>query len=222
TPEIFAPGIVSTEVYEAAGTFSPDGKEFVFTRDRDSRLWFTTLGEGGWTTPQLAPFAHDSVEFEPHITPDGQRLYYSSFRPLPDGSEGGPHTWFVEKTASGWGEPQLFDWPAGDGHAMYSSVSNDKTLYTTSAYAIYKAEWVDGQYAQPERLGQEINGLPTAAHPYIAPDGRYLIFDAQVGGTNKPSLFISFRLDDGSWSTPQKMGDEINATETEMCASVSP
>ncbi|MBE0655504.1 MAG: hypothetical protein IH594_17005, partial [Bacteroidales bacterium] len=32
TPEIFAPGIISTEQFEFGGTFSPDGTEFFFTR----------------------------------------------------------------------------------------------------------------------------------------------------------------------------------------------
>ena len=224
TPEIFAPGIISTGDFEFAGTFSPDGREFFFTRRRSggNRIWYTRLDGDGWTTPELAPFACDCFEFEPHITPDGQRLYFGSRRPLPNDTGGNLHTWFVEKTATGWGEAQLFDWPAGDGFAMYVTVSDDATLYATSAHAIYKAEWADGQYAQPERLGQQINALPNAAHPYIAPDGHYLIFGAQVGGPMKSSLYVSFRLDDGSWSTPQKMGDEINATETEMCASVSP
>ena len=35
TPEIFAPGIVSTAEFEFAGTFSPDGKEYFFTRRPD-------------------------------------------------------------------------------------------------------------------------------------------------------------------------------------------
>ena len=35
TPTVFAPGIVSTELgMEFGGTFSPDGKEFYFTRYR--------------------------------------------------------------------------------------------------------------------------------------------------------------------------------------------
>src|SRR5262245_64730542 len=32
TPELFAPGIVSTEAIELNGVFSPDGREFYFTR----------------------------------------------------------------------------------------------------------------------------------------------------------------------------------------------
>ena len=31
-PEIFAPGIISTEAHEFSCCFSPDGKEFYFTR----------------------------------------------------------------------------------------------------------------------------------------------------------------------------------------------
>ena len=90
TPEVFAPGIISKEdTQEFAGTFSPDGKEFFFTRRPEyddfqaQRIWFTREINGIWTEPEPAPFSEDCMELEPFISPDGQRLYFGSSRPLP-------------------------------------------------------------------------------------------------------------------------------------------
>jgi len=53
-PETFAPGIVSTkEAIEFAGTFSPDGREYYWTRrsaGEYNKLQYTEYKDGKWTT----------------------------------------------------------------------------------------------------------------------------------------------------------------------------
>jgi hypothetical protein len=72
-PEIFAPGIVSTEkAWEAAISFSPDGKEVFFTRREDiqrteNRIMYSEFSDGKWTKPSLAPFARDITDYEAFI-----------------------------------------------------------------------------------------------------------------------------------------------------------
>jgi Tol biopolymer transport system component len=88
TPRIFAPGIVSTKAWECAGTFSPDGKEFFFTRrptweGSDNRIYHTRELNGRWTKPTLAPFAKEVMEYEPSFTPDGQSVCFTSKRANP-------------------------------------------------------------------------------------------------------------------------------------------
>ena len=59
TPEIFAPGIISTEHEEFKAVFSPDGKELYY------QLWGAPFPvilmmkeeNGVWTKPQVAPFS---------------------------------------------------------------------------------------------------------------------------------------------------------------------
>lgn len=81
-PEVFAPGIVSTEKgWEAAVTFSPDGKEFFFTRrakiqGNDNRLMYMQIKNGEWTKPKPAPFAKNFTEYESFISPDGKYLFF--------------------------------------------------------------------------------------------------------------------------------------------------
>lgn len=232
TPEPFAPGFISTEEVEFGGTFSPDGREFYFSRrpalrseESEQGLWFTKLEEGGWTVPGPVPFGYPATEFEPFVTPDGGKLYYGSMRPLPDGRTlplGA--IWVVARGADGWADPQPLEL-SGTTPMMYVTASNDGTLYFTGGddlVTIWKSELVEGVYMEPVELGPEING-DQAAHPYVAPDGSYIIFDSwRRGGQGHSDLYVSFRQEDGTWTEAVNLGPAINTAREEICASVSP
>jgi hypothetical protein len=112
TPEIFAPGIISTGYNERIAAFTPDGKELYYA------LWgaphgvilFTKEINGIWTKPQVAPFRKGNSdlfisfmkdngnwtkainmgekinssdwEFCPTVSPDGKYLFFTSNRRL--------------------------------------------------------------------------------------------------------------------------------------------
>ncbi|UCF06540.1 MAG: PD40 domain-containing protein [bacterium] len=230
-PEVFAPGVVSTEAWEASGTFSPDLKEYFFTRrpdfeGTDNRLMYMRYEDGEWTEPQLAPFAKDYMEFEPFIMPDGNRLYFNSKRPDPESGSTKDRIWYADKTKDGWSEANLMDKVINSGWAMYVTGTRDGTLYFTGMYdkryGIFRSRLVEGRYKEPEYLPKEINGVYGASHPFVAPDESYVMFDGQPGGPGKTDLYISFRSENDKWSKARKLGPEINATKTENCASVSP
>ncbi len=229
-PELFAPGIISKEDrQEFAGTFSPDGMEFFFTRRSivaDQRVWHTSIKNGRWTEPQLAPFTYDCFEFEPHISPDGKKVFFGSRRPKPGETDMNTTSdiWAAEKTETGWSEPYYLDESINSTSPMYVTTAANGTMYFTnnSKGGIYRSKFVDGKYAEPEALPEEINYL-SCAHPYIAPDESYIIFDARQR-TNiqaPPDFYISFHLENGSWTKAVNMGDKINSEFGEICASVS-
>ncbi|MBU1013923.1 MAG: hypothetical protein KKG99_13045 [Bacteroidetes bacterium] len=230
TPEIFAPGIISTDQFEFGGTFSPDGTEFFFTRrsdydGSDNRIYYTRKVNGSWTKPALATFATENFEFLPVITPDGDKLFFYSERPRPDTKGFNGDLWYCLREDQEWSEAKFFESPINKKYTMMLTSTKDGTLYFSGNYdgkrGGFKSINSDGRYQNFEYLPQEINTI-RPAHPFIAPDESYLIFDAQVKGMGKPELFICFRKPDGSWSQPQNMGPEINATQTEFAANVSP
>jgi hypothetical protein len=203
TPEVFAPGIVSVPDFsEYSGAFSPDGTEYYFYRfsdDARSQLFFTELMEAEWSTPEALPFTDGYGAYEPHVTFDNERLYFMWQHPLPPGEPDLPAYFFVERTQDGWSAPQY----AGQG--MFLSSSRDGQLYTTDLSArnvngrtyLVRLRTVDGRFTEYERLPIEPPwGNP--AHPCIAPDGRYLLFDVDSGNY----LFVSFRNEDGDWGEP--------------------
>ncbi len=231
TPEIFAPGIVSNEyLQEFAGTFSPDGTEFFFTRRKtvqDQRIWYMKQENGVWISPVPAPFTYDIFEFESHISPDGKTLYYGSRRPKPGDTKPNASAaiWFVKKSGTGWGEPQYLSTVINEVMPMYMSAALDGTLYFTAnkLRGIYKSELINGIYGAPERLSDQINYI-SAAHPYISPDEDYIIFDGRPKDNleKDPDIYVSFRKTDGTWTKAKKVKDQVSTADNEIAASVSP
>jgi hypothetical protein len=203
TPEVFAPGIVSDpSLFEYSGTFSPDGNEYYFNRttaDSQDILLFTRVVDGQWTAPEQLALTAGYTAGEPHVTLDNKRLYFMWERPVPEGKPGWPVYYVVDRTANGWSEPQY----AGQG--MFLSSSRDGQMYTTdmssSAAYLARVTTADGVFTNYERLTIP-NASGSHAHPCIAPDGSYLLFD--VDGSY---LFVSFRKADGTW------GDAMDLTK---------
>ncbi|MHC1705109.1 MAG: hypothetical protein AB9846_14470 [Tenuifilaceae bacterium] len=230
-PEIFAPGLISKEnSWDAAISFSPDGKEFFFTRREniqgtENRIMCSELMNGVWTKPKLAPFARDITEYETFISPDGNKVFYNSDRAKPTGINAVGEIWYSEKTPVGWSEGKYLTETINKGWIMFVTTSMNNNLYFTAGFnrkfGIYKSEFIDGKYQEPEFLPNEINYL-RGAHPFIAPDESYLIFDAQPDGMGKSQLFISFKNKSGEWLKSVKFDETINKTYTENIPNVSP
>ena len=207
-PKIFAPGIVSDpNSVEYSGAFSPDGSEYYFYRISDnalSKLLFSKIIDGKWTEPEEPTFSAGYGAFEPYIGFDNKRLYFAWTKPDPAGIPGLPSYFFVEKTQDGWSEPNF----AGQG--MFISSSRDGQFYTTDMSSrnldgktyLSKLTVTDGVFTDYERVPIETpRGNP--AHPCIAPDGSYILFDVDNGNY----LFVSFKNTDGTW------GEAIDLTK---------
>lgn len=236
TALIFGDGIISTNHYEFAITFNPEMDEMYFTRrkpEESNEIYSMKLIDGKWSKPALAFFSPDKGwDFEPHINPEGSRLYFGSTRPLNDTiAPSGLHQWYCEKRANGWSEPISLEKPFVDRFVMYLTSSENGNLYFTSGekgdkpedWVIYNSSYEEGQYGNIERMGNEIN-FPGKyiAHPYIAPDESYIIYDGEsTSGYGDNDLYISFN-NNGAWTDAYNMGSAVNTIETEMTPSVSP
>ena len=89
---------------------------------------------------------------------------------------------------------------------------------------IYRAEFINGEYARPELLPRSIN-LPPFLNwaPFIAPDESYVLFSS--GRRNRHDsgdLYIARRAPDGTWSQPAILPDSITTPEQERFPSISP
>jgi len=239
TLTVFAPGIVTTEKSENALNVSPDLQEVYFIRkslqEADNRIWTSRLEDGKLTISELAPFTYDCLEGYPCFTPDGERLYYISRRPVPgqDTMDDWGQVWFVDKTEDGWSDPTWLDSPVNDCKPHFLSMEKNGTLYfggstasTSENYfdesGIYYAELKDGEYPEVKRLPDEINDLPGVSHPAIAPDGSYIMVDSFSRENDRITggVHISFKKPDGSWTKAESMKEVINVPESEIWCSV--
>jgi len=221
-PEVFAPGLISTrDGFEFSCTFSPDGKEFYF--NREFYISVCRWEDGGWTAPQRAEFNNDNLNHEAHITPDGQRLFWGGRRAQVDGGEEDYGIWFLDRLQDRWGEPQYH------GPGMYVTTAQSGNLYLTDI----NREAGGGlavQIFENDSFGplKKIEGGPNSfrtAHPCIAPDESWLVFDGYgpdaLGGEGDDDFYVCFRQGD-SWTEPIHLPEGISDRGGNMCASVSP
>jgi len=223
-PALFAPGVVSTGFQEFSINFSPTGDEVFFYATGPTYtpriILHSRLEDGIWSNPREAAFSDPGrTDLYPFVTPDGNRLFFCSFR-----SSGGSGTrmeiWFVERTERGWSEPQKIDF-GGDfgGLGTFPSVATNGNLYfnrilDSPSSAIYVSRFENGRYHRPENLGPAVNNQAGDHHPFIASDESYLLFSSQreedsFGGSD---LFISLHQEDGTWSAAKNLGPKVNTS----------
>ena len=235
TPIMFAPNLVSTERGELNAVFSPDGREFYFTRsDAQRRSIMQVLEQdGAWGRPGRVGFAGDYSAVDMAFSPDGRRLYYCSNRPLAGAGEAKQDNdiWVVTRTAQGWSEPvnlgETVNSPADDYYPTFTSAGD---LYFSSRREggrggndIYRSRLVDGKLQAPENLGAPINTEKWEFDPFIAPDGSFLLFSSsRPGGLGDSDLWVSFRGADGSWSEPRNLGAPINTIGPDYTPMLTP
>ena len=231
--EIFAPGILSRySMLHGKLVFSPDGLEAFWTCNAapvQSRWTAHQTPQGLWTAPEKSFFSIDYVENSIVYSVDGKRLYFHSRRPLQGtGAPKDKDIWYREKTSKGWGDPVSLgppvNLPTSDESAP--SVAADGTLFFsrqetmgahgapghgTAQIDIYYSEWKNGAYAEPVRMGPEINSEYPEIDPVIAPDKSYLLFtSARPGGYSRMmNLYVSYRTTDGRWTPAQSLSHTL-------------
>lgn len=227
-PQIFAPGLVSTGAAERDFAMTPDGREIYYTSVLGASFDFsaivvTRMVDDVWTNPQIAAFSGQFKDLEPAISPDGQRFFFVSYRPVDESSTepGGEDIWVMDRQDDGWGEPRSVGLPINTSQAeFFPSVARNGSLYFTRrsedrTESIYRSQWIEGVYQEPEKLGPEVNAAPTQFNAFIDPDERYLIVcswgrEDSLGGVD---YYIVFRNPDDTWEVPINLGDKINTAE---------
>jgi hypothetical protein len=199
-PEVFGKGIISiSDSKYCTISFSGRMDEFYLYRWNGTKaeILHTKLENGIWTPLQEAGFTAGYKAMEPHITFNGKRIFFNWDKPVPPGQKETPFKiWFTERTSTGWSEPGY----AGSG--MFVSSDSEGNIYTTdmtSAIVDGKTYLSRVKTENKKFVGFERLSIPqyygSQAHPCIAPDGSFIIFDVDSGH----HLFISFKGKDGTW-----------------------
>jgi hypothetical protein len=208
-PKLFAPDIVSPEGLFEGGGFSPDMKEFYFTRKNKKRRFFVIRYENN----SWGHVSETDIKW-PQFSEDGNMMY------------GGKE--YRERTDTGWSEPKnQGEFLKDQAHGI--SLSSNGTYYfgfnekEGRGYgSIRYSRLIDGKHEKPVKMSKEINTGRWIAHPFIAPDESYLMWDAErEGGYGESDCHISFRQQDGSWGAAINMGDKINTSLNESAPNVT-
>ena len=212
--EVFAPDLVSTKHMEFFPGFTPDLKEFYFKRYggkyKKPTLVVFQYKNNQWNESVVSP-AEASVG-EPSVSPDGNIIYLDSR--------------YIVRTNSGWSGVKNLGAPFQDLPIMRLTASSKGTYVfdvREEIGTIRFSRLTDGKFEEPIAFGKEINTGKWIAHPFIAPDESYLIWDSErEGGFGDSDLYISFRQENGSLGPAYNLGKDINTEYEEIFGSVSP
>jgi Tol biopolymer transport system component len=237
TPEIFAPGFISTGLNEFNAVFSPEGNEFYFSVRSGWELFVIYVIKRNnevWSEPQLASFSGKYLDADPFISADGQKLYFCSNRPKKSGGEPADwNIWMCSREGNEWSSPVILPF-CTDKNEFYPTLALNGNIYFHADYEgrtpfdlnrtdIYVSKFSDGIYSVPGKLSEKVNSEFAEWDPFISPDEDYIIFTSpKPGGFGSGDLYISFRNSEGDWSKAVNMGSEINSPGQDYCPALSP
>jgi hypothetical protein len=239
-------GTVSTGLQETSVAMTRDGETLYFMRsdfgEKDDTILVSRRRNGVWSEPEVASFSGQWHDSEPALSPDGQRLYFVSNRPVQPGGApvtaemsgqhfAGTNLWYVERQPDGrWGKPVHVDGALNDGAMIYnpSIAANGDIWFSAhragsgSAYQIYVARCTASGYAVAVRV--DLGDIKhNRMDPAIDPQERFLVFAGNEGDARgRADLYIAFRLPDGRWSKPQHLPVPINSASLENAPSLGP
>ncbi|WP_298465384.1 hypothetical protein [uncultured Erythrobacter sp.] len=211
-PEPFAPGIVTSDLWEYGGGFSPDMNELYFLKENEngemSFVVFEHVGEQ-WRKSTISRRIG-----QPFISPDGKTMHLGKR--------------FKLRTDDGWSELERLGGEFEELRIMRLTASSLGTYYfdevgTDGDGRIRYSRMVDGKREKPRLASDEINTGTWLAHPFIAPDESYILWDGRKeDGFGDSDIYVSFRQSDGSWGSAINLGEKINTQAWEASASVTP
>jgi len=188
--------------------------------------------------PQIVPGVSSKLdEYLFCISPDQENMYYSRRIPQ-EVMRGGIQTQakdierfyfstydFSKKRFSDGEEmPSPFNYSENEGGATIT-VDNKYMVFVRCFNMIngyyncdlYNSEFIDGYWDDIKPLGITVNNPATwETMPSISADGKTLYFVSdRPGGFGGYDIYVTYRGEDGKWSTPINMGPTINSPGNE-------
>jgi len=170
----------------------------------------------------------DADEYAPAITGNGKIVYFTSNRPNRfSKSVGDEDIWYASKDGDNWGVAKNLGFPINekgnqgttaiqpDGQYVYFALGerNDGV----GNFDIYYSRLEGIRWSDPKNLGADVNSAYWDHNPTISSDGRTLIFASnRPGGSGSSDLWIAHKDNEGKWSKPMNLGENINSDGQEM------
>lgn len=189
----FEPGMMSQKGWKLGGVHASGMEEFYLVSTLDVPL-----------RPLVTSFRKENRAWKKYdFYPTGSDTMYSKDT-------------YIERTETGWSKIKSLGAPFDSIPIMRLTASSQGTLvfdeFTRDGNGVLRySRLVNGKREAPRPFGKEINTGTWTAHPFIAPDESYIIWDGErEGGYGDSDMYISFRQLDGSWGAAINFGDTIN------------
>lgn len=226
-PLLVGPGTVSTSVREFATSVSPDESTLYFNRAGNAgnwQIWASRVAGSAYQPPEELWFSDDRYDdVDPFISRTGDRLYFSSDRPLPgsDSTEPTPdmNTWYAP-----WGDGQWAE-PVYAGAAVNTEASETFVSESAAGELVFARFGEGSGRARPAYLmmapragegfvaARQIETSPLGlrlTNPAISPDGKLIVASGTSSGAPTVRLYASRRSGSDIWSPFKPLAAPVN------------
>lgn len=229
-PDIFAPGFISLENrIEGRGAFSADNKQFYFTisdeKFANQKIFFTKFSGNNWSTPDTVDFSKNFACWEPYLSHDNQKIYFTGNKELTDSTTNcGQGFYYTQRNKINWTEPKKLNKPiSSDYKDLFFTELANKNIYFTSnrpdrnkGFQIHFAHPLDDGKYEIKNIGLPVNKGRYNWDPCISSDESFMIFVKvkMIRVIKKADLYITYNKE-GKWSKPKRLGHKINTNANE-------
>ncbi len=232
TAELFAPGIISTNENEALFGIFNNGRYIIFDRTSDDfsdyenyPIYICQEIEGNWSDPTLTEKLGKPWYFNHPDPVNNEKIVYTWWLPLDEyGKIVNIDLWSVRFREGEWEKPTKLPYPVNTKCTdAWPSVTKHEILYFHSSREggmgsadIYRSIPEEGEYKSVENLGSTINSKWLEHDPCLSSDGRFMVLSSsREGSLGKDDLFVAFLKENGEWSNPVNLGNNINSEASE-------
>ncbi|MGL4632543.1 MAG: OmpA family protein [Leadbetterella sp.] len=203
-------------------------------------VWYSDLIDGSWTVARKMTNTINKDQYNDlfSITPDGNTalirgVYNNGKRENEIGIS------VCKKKGVTWQQPNVLNIPKlsrtikeDEGEHFTAFLSNSGKVLLLSFPVKKRSKNLDlyisildkdGEWSDPEPLGDKINTNDSETCPFLASDGKTLYFATdRSGGQGGYDIWVSKRTGNSwySWSKPVNLGPKINSKEDEMYYSI--
>ena len=206
---------------KGGGVDEYDGRYFedIYISKKDGDVWLKPENAG-------SPINTDGNDAIVAMSPDGQKVYLYKFK------DGHGDLYRSDISGDTWSEPEKLPAPINsenwepsmsitpDENIIFFASDRPGGLGGTDIYMVKKLP--NGEWAQPQNLGEPINSKYDEDSPFILSDGKTLYYssnsDRSMGGYD---IFVSHMLEGNAWDTPQNLGYPINTPHDDLYFSLS-
>ncbi|WP_339925885.1 OmpA family protein [uncultured Cyclobacterium sp.] len=171
------------------------------------------------------PLNQFKLQYFPVLTADGKRLFFTKR----DGMAAKQHEdiYFSDLEGEMWSEPEtistLINTSYNEGTCTISADGNlliFTSCNTPASYGscdLYITARLNGEWQSPVNIGKNVNTRYWESQPSLSADGSLLFFSSnRPEGEGGIDLWVSERLEDGSWSKAKNLGPNINTKNNEV------
>ncbi len=172
-----------------------------------------------------------AFQYSPHLNSSLNKLYFTARKGA--GLLDDENIFYVEKVKSSiWGTPQMLkgNINSQNNEGSISLTSDSKFMVYTSCELNFKknscdlfyAEMINGVWAQPRKMSQNINSEYWDSQPNLSHDGNILFFVSnRPGGKGGRDIWYSLREDSKNWSPAKNLSEKINSKYDEASPFIS-